>query len=59
MSSTLQVNYECYLVMVFRGVLPWDLKNWISDVNFVKKKYLYCDNGCDVHRGFFEDYEDI
>jgi surfactin synthase thioesterase subunit len=25
----------------------------------LKKKYPYCDNGCDVHRVFFEAYEDI
>lgn len=48
-----------YLVLVFRGTLPWDVKNWISDINFLKKKYPFCDDNCEVHRGFYEDYEDI
>lgn len=44
---------------MFRGTLPWDVKNWISDINFLKTKYAFCDNGCEVHRGFYEDYQDI
>lgn len=47
------------VVLVFRGTLPWDVKNWISDINFLKTKYAWCDNGCSVHRGFYEDYQDI
>lgn len=47
------------LVLVLRGTLPWDIKNWISDINFLKTKYGLCDNGCEVHRGFYEDYLDI
>lgn len=46
-------------VLVFRGTLPWDVKNWISDINFLKTKYAWCDNGCEVHRGFYDDYLDI
>ena len=32
------------LVLVFRGTLPWDIKNWISDINFVATTYPLCDN---------------
>ena len=39
-------NTRHYSVLVFRGTLPWDVKNWVSDINFLKKKYPYCDNGC-------------
>lgn len=31
-------------VLVFRGTLPWDIKNWISDINFVVTNYPICDN---------------
>jgi predicted lipase len=44
---------------VLRGTLPWDIKNWFTDINFIKKKYPHCDNNCEVHRGFYEAYEDI
>jgi predicted lipase len=45
--------------LVLRGTLPWDIKNWFTDINFLKKSYPWCDNGCEVHRGFYEAYEDI
>lgn len=32
------------LVLVFRGTLPWDIKNWISDINFVAIEYPLCNN---------------
>ena len=41
------------VVVVFRGTVPWDIKNWISDINFIKTKYKYCNNSCEVHRGFW------
>lgn len=44
LDATSKISF--YLVLVFRGTLPWDLKNWISDINFLKKKYPYCDNNC-------------
>jgi predicted lipase len=47
------------LVLVFRGVLPWDTHKWISDISFTKKKYPYCDNDCFVHQGFLDSYEDV
>lgn len=33
-----------YLVLVFRGTLPWDVKNWISDINFIAINYPLCNN---------------
>ena len=32
------------IVLVFRGTLPWDIKNWISDINFIVTDYPLCDN---------------
>jgi hypothetical protein len=32
------------LVLVFRGTLPWDIKNWISDINFIAVNYPHCNN---------------
>ena len=31
-------------VLVFRGTLPWDIKNWISDINFIAVNYPLCNN---------------
>ena len=47
------------LVLVFRGTVPWDIKNWITDINFIKTKYTYCNNSCEVHRGFWQAYQQI
>lgn len=44
------------IVLVFRGTMPFDIKNWIVDLNFLKTKYPYCDNGCEIHEGFHKDY---
>jgi len=41
---------------VFRGTLPWDIKNWLEDMDFIKTDYSYCDNGCKVHKGFWKDF---
>jgi hypothetical protein len=49
--------YSAYLVLVFRGTEPWDLKNWIEDINFIPTAYPLCDNGCHVHRGFYNLYK--
>lgn len=59
MPKTLLVRFIFIVVLVLRGTLPWDIKNWISDINFLKRKYALCDNDCEVHRGFYEDYLDI
>ena len=34
------------IVIAYRGTLPWDLKNWIDDIDFIKTKYPYCGNKC-------------
>lgn len=54
------------IVLVFRGTLPWDIKNWVSDINFVVTNYPLCDNStiyliqeCKVHRGFYYAFVDI
>ena len=46
-------------VLIFRGTVPWDLKNWIEDINFVPTDFPLCDNKCKVHRGFYEAYKQI
>jgi len=38
------------IVLVFRGTVPWLIKNWMEDINFIKTSYPYCNNGCEVHR---------
>lgn len=48
-----------YLVLVFRGTLPWDIKNWIEDINFLATNFSLCDNKCKVHRGFYDAYKQI
>ena len=39
--------------------MPWDIHNWIEDINFLKTSYPHCPEGCQVHRGFYKAYEDI
>ena len=53
-------------MLVFRGTLPWDLKNWMSDINFITTAYPLCNYGkplchsdCKVHRGFYDSFVDI
>ena len=40
-------------LLIFRGTEPWDIKNWIEDINFVATGFPLCDNKCKVHRGFY------
>jgi len=47
------------IVIVFRGTVPWDIKNWIEDLNFLYTSYGNCDNGCKVHEGFYGDFKEI
>lgn len=47
------------LDLVFRGTLPWDMKNWIEDINFIKTSFPTCNNGCQVHRGFYHAYQEV
>lgn len=53
------VSNYIYKVLVFRGTVPWQIKNWIQDINFVPTKYPLCDNGCKVHKGFYNDYVQV
>lgn len=46
-------------VLVLRGTMPFDIKNWIVDIDFVKRSYPLCDNGCQVHTGFYKAYLQI
>lgn len=36
------------IVLVFRGTVPWLIKNWIADINLFLVTYSDCD-GCKVH----------
>lgn len=47
------------IVLVFRGTVILDIKNWIQDINFVPTSYPLCDNGCKVHQGFYGAYLQI
>lgn len=46
-------------MLVLRGTMPFDIKNWIVDIDFLKQSYPLCDNGCQVHRGFYKAYQQI
>jgi len=41
------------IIVSFRGT--HDIKNWISDLDFIKTTYDKCD-GCEVHKGFWIAY---
>jgi len=47
------------IMIVFRGTVPWDIKNWIEDLNFIYTSYANCDNGCKVHEGFYGDFKEV
>jgi P pilus assembly chaperone PapD len=38
------------ILVNFRGTLPWLIKNWIQDIDFVTQDYEYCNYQCKVHR---------
>jgi hypothetical protein len=40
------------ILLVFRGTVPWLIKNLIQDIDFIKRDYPFCGNGCQVHRYF-------
>jgi len=46
------------IVVVFRGTLPWLIKNWIQDFNYFKVPFADC-GGCEVHRGFYYAYLEL
>ena len=35
-----------HIVLTFRGTVPWNIKNWVSDLNFFKTSYPHCNNNC-------------
>lgn len=41
------------IVIAFRG--SHNIRNWMSDLNFVKTKYPVCHN-CEVHAGFYNSW---
>lgn len=45
-------------VVSFRGTEPLSIKNWISDLDFIKEPYKLC-NSCEVHAGFYNIYKSI
>lgn len=47
------------IAVIFRGTVPWLIKNWMSDLDFIKVNYPYCANGCKVHRGFFNSFKEL
>jgi hypothetical protein len=43
------------IVVAFSGTNPFDIQQWIDDLDFIKKAYPYC-SGCEVHEGFYKTY---
>jgi hypothetical protein len=64
-SVTDQIGYVAYdgdaneILMVFAGTDPLSLRNWIDDIDFIKTDYPYCDNGCQVHEGFYRTFNSV
>jgi hypothetical protein len=44
------------IVLVFRGTVPWLIKNWLADIDLVKTNFKPCGD-CQVHKGFLLAYE--
>ena len=43
------IAYNTYInsiVVVFRGTLPWSIKDWIHDINFILTPFPLCNNTC-------------
>ena len=56
------VAYNTYvkaIVIVFRGTLPWAIKDWIHDINFLLTPYPLCNHTCQVHRGFYNAWLEL
>lgn len=47
------------IVIVFRGTLPWFIKNIIEDFSFDLVDLDLCNNTCKVHHGFLKCYDAI
>mmetsp|Transcript_1338 Transcript_1338/g.2168 ORF Transcript_1338/g.2168 Transcript_1338/m.2168 type:complete len:287 (+) Transcript_1338:84-944(+) len=43
------------IIIAFSGTNPFDIQEWIDDLDFLKMDYPYCD-GCNVHEGFYKTY---
>ncbi len=44
------------IMIAFRGTE--DIKNWVADIELVKKSYEYCSK-CEIHLGFHNSYHEI
>ena len=47
------------IIIVFRGTEVWSIKNWIDDIDYIPTDYPYCNNGCQVHEGFYHTWLDL
>lgn len=47
------------VIVAFAGTDPLSVKNWIDDIDTIKEKYTGCDNGCEVHAGFYNAYQTV
>jgi predicted lipase len=43
------------IVVAFSGTNPFDIQEWIDDLDFFKTTYPYC-SGCNVHEGFYKTF---
>ena len=43
------------IVIAFSGTNPFDIQEWIDDLDFIKTEYPYC-TGCYVHEGFYKTF---
>jgi hypothetical protein len=37
---------ENAVVAAFRGTVPWEIQNWISDIDTIKTRFPHCGNNC-------------
>lgn len=52
------VGYEAddnEIIVAFSGTNPFNIQQWIDDLDFFKTSYPYC-SGCNVHEGFYKTY---
>lgn len=47
------------ITVIFRGTVPWLIKNWITDIDTVKVDYPLCPSGCKVHKGFYLAFKEL
>ena len=47
------------IVIAFRGTVSSSIVNWLNNLDSLETDFSsYCD-GCYVHSGFFNDYNDV